>query len=695
VIGMHVCAADGHNVAIRIEYLEYLLSACSNEEAASKNRKKYTYADAAYKNHYREHKFRGGVAEIQSMRDGRYAIILQTGEATYGWNMGELVECFGRTGNVLKDEDLFQDMLIDSGGPYNARRAMRSDAADDRHHLQDVQYHDDRYHDKYFVGGSDKRTGLLSDNTMWENVPMEPKDKKVKKKTGSKSKTKVRNENASIPVGPNDGYDWLYTEVKGGKSIHGPSPPKQQPEFVQVFEVNKQKFVDLGYQEGAMRYPTMTPAEEVKSLRKHLQLFGDRVKSIKVKPTPKQVKRIVTIVTKMMEPATFVPDEDYDQVSGALKVINSTIIGCKKASGYPYVLEGLPTNGNVLERYGVFGFAQHCVNSWLRPIVARVFEKGEPTKEAKIIAEMPRCIAGLPTDSLVNHACIFKNFFSNLIHKWRDLPVKYAFNPASTGHMEHLKDVLPGKVWESDKKNWDFMYYEWIAEIVCKTTQNLAVRHPTWDEDRLSKYRNDISLAFDQVFKNTSYRTSDGTLFELKIGGIMKSGWFGTIAFNSIAQVVVDVTVKVLIGMTDSEIYELAIVAGGDDVNQDLTGVDMVKYLSTAKDLGVEMEIHEKEDLEHSEYFSNDIRRDDMDRLTFHPKRFTKHIEHMKTVKLDDLANALCSHMENYRHEKDRFVLLENVYHELRNTHPAQFPINMLKSRDQLIAKQYGYEQYW
>jgi hypothetical protein len=282
-----------------------------------------------------------------------------------------------------------------------------------------------------------------------------------------------------------------------------------------------------------------------------------------------------------------------------------------------------------------------------------------------------------------------------LIYKWKEIPVKYAFNPASTGHLEHLKEVLPGKVWESDKYKWDFNYHLWVADLTCKVTQNLAVRHPSWDEAKLAKYRDDIKKAFDQVFLDSEYRTSDGTTFKLKVGGAMKSGWFGTIAFNSIAQVVVDVAVKVRLGMDDDSILSLAIVAGGDDVNQDLTGVDMKKYLSISKELGIEMEIHERESLEHSEYFSNDIRRDNIGRLVYFPKRFTKHIEHMKTVKLEDLANALCSHMENYRHDSEKFALFENIYHRLRLTHPGHFPIAMLKSRDQLVAKQYGYEHMW
>jgi V8-like Glu-specific endopeptidase len=686
VVGMHVCAADGHNVAIRVEYLEYLLAAASSEEAASKNRKRYTYADAAYKDHFREHKYKGGVASIMTMRDGNYSIILQNGEATYGWSMGELIECFGSTGNHRKDEDIFLDMMLDEG--YHAARHRLQDKGSP---LQDIQFDDD--YDRYQRDPSYRNSrNFVDDNTNWENVPIAPK---VGKRNRRHAKTSVKEAvSETLPKSkPKDGYDWLYTERSDGKPIHGPSPPKLQPEAVQVIELFRDKIKELGFAEGTMMYPTMTPAEEKISLRKHLQLFGDRVKSIKVTPSEVQVRRIVSLVTDMLAPAAYVPDSDYNQVSGAMNVINSTIINCKKSSGYPYVLEGLPTNGKVLEHYGVQGFAQHCVNSWLRPIVLKFFEKGEPTKKSKIDEGMPRGIAGLPVDALVNHACIFKNFFTNLIHNWKELPVKYAFNPASTGHIEHLKSVLPGKVWESDKEKWDFNFHEWIVDITCQVVQNLAVRNPEWSEDQFATFKMDVRKAFDQVFNLSKYRTSDGTLFEMKVNGIMKSGWFGTIGGNTIAQIVHNVAVLVVMELPDERIMDLATVAGGDDVLQDLGGVDIEKYKQVSADMGVRVELVEREALESSEYFSSDIRVDKEGKFTYFPKRFTKHIEHLKTVKLEDLANALCSHMENYRHDREKFMLFENIYHKLRETHPLYFPISNLKNRDLLVGKQYGYER--
>jgi len=35
---------------------------------------------------------------------------------------------------------------------------------------------------------------------------------------------------------------------------------------------------------------------------------------------------------------------------------------------------------------------------------------------------------------------------------------------------------------------------------------------------------------------------------------------------------------------------------------------------------------------------------------------------------------------------------LEDMYHSLRDKHPAEFPVSKLVSRTLLLAKQYGYE---
>ena len=128
--------------------------------------------------------------------------------------------------------------------------------------------------------------------------------------------------------------------------------------------------------------------------------------------------------------ASYVPDADYDQVSGLMNVINSSIISVSKSAGYPYCTQGIPTNGQILAQYGERGFAQEVINKWNDPYEFKLFLKGEPTKKSKLDRGMPRCIAGFPLHGTIKHASVFKNLAFSLVSNWKKTPVKYAFSPA-------------------------------------------------------------------------------------------------------------------------------------------------------------------------------------------------------------------------------------------------------------------------
>nr|UHS71991.1 MAG: hypothetical protein 1 [Luteoviridae sp.] len=656
VIGMHVSAAGEYNVAVRVELIQYLIDAGTGLESVSKNRKKYTYADASYKEHYRQHKMRGGVVDIKQMRDGKYAVVLKTGEATFGWGIEDLAECFGATGNFNKDLDLFDDMIMEMRGVKLARRE----------HI--IEYDDERYHRNTFENADIRSVHYARSET--------PSGSVRSAKSGTKKKSAIK----------------AYS-VKGGlKPIHGPTAPKEQPEAVQVVEDFKKEIEALGYEEGLFAYPDMSPATERKSLESHLRLFDKKVRSITKPPTEEEKKRCSAIVAEMMCNASFVPDSEYRTEAGILDIIHSSIIDPKKASGYPYCENGQPTNKQVLESFGEKGFAKHVLNEWDNlDVQAKVFLKGEPTKKKKLALGMPRVITGFPLHVTVKHAAIFKPLMMELVKQWKHIPVKFAFSPALTGHIEHLKQCLPGKVWESDKSTWDYTMSKWIADCCRETTKMLALKPPQWSEEQYQQYLDDIDGAFEQVFERTKYRTSDGHLYTPAQSGIMKSGWFMTIGENSIAQLAVHVMTCIRLGYNDEEIRALAIFAGGDDVNQEPVPAGVEAYVAAAAELGVDMEINQRDSLYESEFFSNDLRLG-KEGPEFYPKRWTKHIEHLKVIKRDCLGGALVSHMGNYRHDAAKFDLLSKMYHALNEKYPGDFPLNQLVSRRLLLAKQYGYE---
>lgn len=230
-----------------------------------------------------------------------------------------------------------------------------------------------------------------------------------------------------------------------------------------------------------------------------------------------------------------------------------------------------------------------------------------------------------------------------------------------------------------------------MANCTRDTIKLLALKPPSWTEEQHAAYLKDIDGCFKQVFEEAVYRTSDGSTFEPREKGIMKSGWFMTIGANSITQLVVHVMTCIRLEMTDDEILASPIFVGGDDVNQAPVPAGVEAYIGCARDLGVAMEIHQRESLYHSEYFSSDLRMGPEGPQYF-PKRWTKHIEHLKVVKLDNLGDALISHMENYRHDVAKFNLLQKMYLALHEKHPAEFMKSRLVSRNLLLARQYGYE---
>jgi hypothetical protein len=175
----------------------------------------------------------------------------------------------------------------------------------------------------------------------------------------------------------------------------------------------------------------------------------------------------------------------------------------------------------------------------------------------------------------------------------------------------------------------------------------------------------------------------------------MKSGWLLTIFVNSLSQVIVDVLIKMRMGLTDEQILasDMRLIAGGDDTLQTFPETfDVSAYYVKAKELGVVLEefvVHKS--FHGCSFFSTKF----MNRggiWEYYPLRFTKHIAKLKTTKLDDLACALSSHMINYCWDVKRFTFFEKMYMKLRKDNPLLFPLTFLKSRQYLQFKSKGAE---
>ncbi|QJZ28415.1 hypothetical protein 1 [Forsythia suspensa luteo-like virus] len=587
------------------------------------------YPDAVEKKTYRQHKYYGEAVKIKKDRYGKFRVLTDSGVLMVGWSRGELIRAFTtREEDDPRAWDELQDLMY-STRPLKQRHA---------------EFDDTRYH-----------------------------------------------ENAPLPAVLSVDKPRIYNKSKAPPCV-GPSVPEIQPLAKRMFEELKDRIVEQGYVEGQFRYPVMRPKVEETSMRKHLHLFGDRLATVSKPPTEAEMKRAARIVARMMQSASYTPQHDYKTVDGIFKLINSSRIGPQKSSGHPYSDMKLPTNKDVLAHYSERGFAEKVVKEWddWTPPTAKIFIKGDPTKVAKLDENMPRMIAGMPLDVTVKHAAIFLDASDSVCRNWKKTPVKYSFSPAKPGHLEHMFEIFAGKVWGADKKTWDYNYYKFIATICAYVLQLLANKPAEWSEEQFQEYLREIVLATDQVFGHKKYRCSSGTVFEMAVDGIMPSGWFATILYNSIAQLVIHVLICMRAGMSDDDIVALPFVAGGDDTLQEPVPCGVDKYIELGAELGVKMTIDQYNSITEAEFFSTDLRKGPKGPIFF-PRRWTKHIEHLLRVKEEHLLDALSSHMENYRHHPEKFNILADMFQRVKQECPAQAD-KSFRSRDLLVSLQYGEE---
>lgn len=487
-----------------------------------------------------------------------------------------------------------------------------------------------------------------------------------------------------------------YVELPSEKPIHGAKSPSPQPEVVAYLSNKEVELEKLGYDKEKYKYPVITKDSQSVSLMKHLDLFGERVKSISTCLTEVERERVVHVVSSMISANRFEAPIGYKTKESLMSVINSSLVKDSKSPGYPYQADGMPLNSAVLARFGVAGFADIAMQCWGSPYQNRVMIKGEPTKKSKLDAGMARIIAAQPLHKMVKDQAIFRKMQETAVENWKESPLKYAFNPSTPGHIEHLVKCFKGySVYESDKTNWDYMFSKESFELCRDIILELPVKPIGMTEEEFDQYRVDVKNAIDEVIYDGVYRCDDGRCFKSQYPGIMKSGWVLTIWVNSLAQVVVDTMIKVRMGLTNEQISSNAyrIIAGGDDVLQTFPdGFDTEEYRRVAKTFGFDLAEFVKHDtIDGAEFFSNTLyKRSGV--WQYKPVRFTKHIAHMATVKKEDLAGCLASHMSNYCWDFEHFKFFENMYVSMREVYPDLFPLKFLKSQKFLQFKSKGCE---
>jgi hypothetical protein len=456
--------------------------------------------------------------------------------------------------------------------------------------------------------------------------------------------------------------------------------------------VTNEQLEKVGYIPNSEGWPSADPSMVTKSLINHLEKCY--VKDLYV-PEQNLLDRCENLVYERMKPARFFLSENYKSSENLQSIFASSRVKDNKSSGYPWVTQGLPLNENFLATYSLVDAAKITHEMWNDDVVAKIFTKWDPTPMRKLKVDMPRNVTGLGVNKLVQSVAVFEDFDQALQQKWMELPVKIPFAESQPGHLPHLAEWLGnGSVIHSDKSTWDYRYAAWIAKVVANVIKRLAVRSPSTSVETIAEWEKDVDLIVYQVFESKVFRCPDGTMIKPKAAGIILSGWFQTIGFNSLGQVVLNDLICILCGMSDEDILAIKMAVIGDDVLQsNMESVDLELYESYGQKLGIPIKLNVETSLSGCEFCSSTYQYNDRARTwSFKPTRISKMIENLKVCKEEDLAQSLISNMSNHYWNPKVFDLLYGVYTQLAEQNPLLYDLGALCDRQYLINKQFGYE---
>jgi len=666
VVGMHVEHTIDCNVAIRVETIKHFLP--QPEWSTSPDEKEY------------EDEFRKEGETLSVKREHGALVGVNSRGAMRYLTEEELEE----KGYDLTDKVNRSDLT--SFKPKSGRNwADYSDDEDDYHYMSYRRKENACPKSSISSGSVSERSDVRqARRKRISSSPMKAVDKSIKME---KHRHGRRKENAPVPRSH-------YERVSDVTPVHTGKVPSVNEGVANWCKNNNEELVKLGFVDGEFAWPEINASTEKKSLHKHLNLFGERQKTVRKPPTVAERKRCVQLLAKMLEHNKYEPRVGYKSESNLKRIINSSLVDLKKSAGVPYQGQGMPTNGDVLKKLGEQGVIEKVLEKWDEPLYLKNFGKADPHKKRKLEKGMLRIITGFPVHKMIKNQALFREMLEVAVMNWQKSPIKYAFSPGKPGHVEHLVSQFNDRIGEADKTNWDFNAYKYFFEIFIDLIPELVVQPIDMSDEEFREYLKDAQGAVYEAAEGV-YCCADGSAWKSFYEGIVKSGWLCTIDFNTICQIALHVLILMRMEKSDAEILGklYAIIAGGDDTVQNIPeGFDTERYCQESGDLGVEMELNIRDNWEGVGYFSTELFDTKSGVIKYRPARFTKHIEKMKRCKDENLAMALSSAMINYCWDNKRFKIFDRLYREFRKERPQLFPLNLLKTQQCLQYHSKGYE---
>lgn len=269
------------------------------------------------------------------------------------------------------------------------------------------------------------------------------------------------------------------------------------------------------------------------------------------------------------------------------------------------------------------------------------FVKPEPHKKSKIDDKRFRLISGISLlDSLVDRI-LFMALVDGIKNRVTLHPIAVGWSPVRS-HIFHF--MMRGKHKNYlciDKSSWDWTVHKWLIDLVKLTLKQLVIQPPSWWLEAVDK-------RFSALFENPIWKFQDGSVIRQKEPGIMKSGCYLTIWFNSISQMILHRLATISTRSFDGPFLCL-----GDDTIQVLE--DQKDYLQFMSDLGFDLKVHNLRFPEFCGFiFSN---------IGYLPAYLSKHqflLQHL--VEDDEIATqTLQSYQLLYKNDANNLARIRNL----------------------------------
>lgn len=203
-----------------------------------------------------------------------------------------------------------------------------------------------------------------------------------------------------------------------------------------------------------------------------------------------------------------------------------------------------------------------------------VFIKPEPHKIPKLEAGRLRLISAVSLIDTFIDRILFSRIVSKLTSNLGTTPIAVGWSPVVSAQALYAKLGHHSKWLMADKSHWDWSFPGWLADQVERVILSCVSMAPDW-------YVRAVKLRFKALFLEARFEFQDGMILYQQSHGIMKSGCFMTIWFNSIAQLILHNYVSIQMNLPETPFW-----CFGDDTIQALEEHLIDEYISRLRDCG-------------------------------------------------------------------------------------------------------------